>query len=212
MGDSSAILKSAAKKIVELPTTFLIRASSLYRTKPVGYLDQDPFINAILIVETGLNPMGLYTHLYNLEQEFHRVRLFKNGPRTLDLDLIAFDDVVQDDPKLTIPHPRAQERSFVLIPLDEADPEFTFADTNKTPSELLAALPQDDKDGVVKLKTKLITHRDLHRDSNQAEKEFELDMSAATATAATAATTAIAATTATAATVQPKTQDQEQNA
>lgn len=97
----------------------VVKRSSLYITKPVGYLDQPDFINAVVEVKTTLKPLALLHALQKIEQAQGRVREFKNGPRTIDLDLILFDDVVMNTDELILPHPRMHEREFVLEPLRE---------------------------------------------------------------------------------------------
>ncbi len=107
-----------------LPHTRLLRASSLYRTAPVGYADQPDFINAVVLLETGLAPDALMAELLEMETRHGRVRHVRNGPRTLDLDLLLYGGLIlEDDPALILPHPRLHQRSFVLIPLVEIDPE-----------------------------------------------------------------------------------------
>lgn len=106
------------------PHIRLLRASSLYRTAPVGYTDQPDFINAVVQLETELSPNALMTELFAMEARYGRVRQLRNGPRTLDLDLLLYDGLIlNDDPALILPHPRLHLRSFVLIPLVEIDPE-----------------------------------------------------------------------------------------
>ncbi len=100
----------------------LVARSSLYRTAPVGGPEQPDFINAVAIVDSDLEPSEILARLQAMESESGRVRDVRWGPRTLDLDVIVAGDVVSDDPKLTIPHPRAHERAFVLIPWVEIDP------------------------------------------------------------------------------------------
>ncbi len=107
-----------------LPHTRLLRASSLYRTAPVGYADQPDFINAAVLLETGLAPDDLLAELLEMETRHGRVRHLRNGPRTLDLDLLLYEGLIlDDDPALILPHPRMHQRSFVLAPLVEIDPE-----------------------------------------------------------------------------------------
>jgi 2-amino-4-hydroxy-6-hydroxymethyldihydropteridine diphosphokinase len=106
-----------------LPETRLLKRSSLYRTAPVGYLDQPDFINAVAMVETALAPHTLLDGLLAIERQHGRVREFLNAPRTLDLDVLLYGDLVLYEPGLTIPHPRMHERAFVLLPLVEIAPE-----------------------------------------------------------------------------------------
>lgn len=151
MGESSDTLQKAVNAINALDEVSVIKASSMYRTKPVGYADQDDFTNAVLIARTTLSPAHLYDKLAALELEFGRVRLFKNGPRTLDLDVIACDEILSDDEHILLPHPRAQERAFVLVPLNEIAPDLIFPDTGNTVSAALKLLDPNDLDGISKL-------------------------------------------------------------
>ena len=105
--------------LARLPGTRLLARSSCYRSAPVGYADQPDFINAVACVETRLAPHDLLQSLLSIEQEFGRVREFRNAPRTLDLDLLIVDDICMHEPGLTLPHPRMHERAFVLLPLVE---------------------------------------------------------------------------------------------
>ena len=108
--------------IAALPETKVLARSSLYRTKPVGYADQPDFVNACALVETSLAPRALLNGLLAIEQAHGRKRGIPNGPRTLDLDIILYGSMHHIEPGLTIPHPRAHERAFVLAPLLEVWP------------------------------------------------------------------------------------------
>jgi len=110
-------------EIAALPDTELIGRSRLYRTSPVGYVDQPDFVNACALVETRLEPHALLDELLAVEQRHGRVRSIPNGPRTLDLDIVLYGDRVIDEPGLKVPHPRAHERAFVLEPLVDVWPD-----------------------------------------------------------------------------------------
>lgn len=101
----------------------LLAVSSLYRTEPVGYLDQDWFLNAAAHVETALSPRELLNRLLAIEQELGRVRTVRNGPRIIDLDILLWDDLVVNEDGLVIPHPRLHQRLFALDPLAELAPD-----------------------------------------------------------------------------------------
>ncbi|MBL8513152.1 MAG: 2-amino-4-hydroxy-6-hydroxymethyldihydropteridine diphosphokinase [Betaproteobacteria bacterium] len=119
-------VQSAFREINDIPELSLVRISSLYRTAPVGIVDQPPFVNAVAMAETTLSPHTLLKHLHGIEESHGRVRYQggeRNGPRTLDLDLLMFNDWQIDDEHLTTPHPRMRERAFVLVPLVEIAPE-----------------------------------------------------------------------------------------
>jgi 2-amino-4-hydroxy-6-hydroxymethyldihydropteridine diphosphokinase len=106
-----------------LPQTRVVRRSSLYRSAPVGYLDQPDFINAVAQLETELAPRALLDALLALEHECGRTREFRNAPRTLDLDVLLYDDLVHHEHGLTVPHPQMHLRAFVLQPLLEIAPD-----------------------------------------------------------------------------------------
>jgi len=122
LGDAAAQVRAAMVALDEMPASRLIRASSLYRTAPVGYTAQPDFVNAAALVETALAPRELLAELRGIEQRHGRERSFKNAPRTLDLDLLLYDDRVIADPQLTVPHPRLHKRAFALAPLVEIAP------------------------------------------------------------------------------------------
>ena len=106
-----------------LPDTQLLAQSSLYRSAPVGYLDQPDFVNAVAAISTSLSPRALLDALLRIEREHGRVREFPNAPRTLDLDIVLYGERVIHEPGLSVPHPRMQERAFVIVPLAEIAPD-----------------------------------------------------------------------------------------
>ena len=110
-------------ELAALPDTQVLGTSRLYRTAPVGYVDQPDFVNACALLETRLAPRALLDALLAVEKRHGRVREIPNGPRTLDLDIILYGDRVIDEPGLKVPHPRAHERAFVLVPLVDVWPE-----------------------------------------------------------------------------------------
>lgn len=117
--ESVAHVQKALEELGELPFIRLLAHSSLYRSAPVGGLDQPDFINAVAYIETTLAPQDLLRALLGIEQKHGRVREYLNAPRTLDLDLLLYDDLQLDEEGLTLPHPRMHERAFVLQPLLE---------------------------------------------------------------------------------------------
>lgn len=118
----AARIRQAFAALDRLPDTRLAAASSLYRTAPVGYLDQPDFINAVAALETALAPLDLLDALLGLELGAGRERSFRNAPRTLDLDLLLYGDLTLEHPRLLLPHPRMGGRAFVLEPLAEIAP------------------------------------------------------------------------------------------
>jgi 2-amino-4-hydroxy-6-hydroxymethyldihydropteridine diphosphokinase len=106
-----------------LPETTLVQKSSLYRTAPVGYLDQPDFINAVAAIDTTLEPLALLDALLHLELDEGRLRSFKNAPRTLDLDVLIYGEHQITLDRLIVPHPRMGGRAFVLFPLQEIAPD-----------------------------------------------------------------------------------------
>lgn len=122
LDDPEAHVKRGFDDLGALPGTRIVARSKLYRTKPVGYLDQPDFINACALVETELAPRTLLEALLEIERRHGRKREIPNGPRTLDLDIIVYGDRIVNEPGLVIPHPRAHEREFVLKPLMDVWP------------------------------------------------------------------------------------------
>jgi 2-amino-4-hydroxy-6-hydroxymethyldihydropteridine diphosphokinase len=116
-------VRLAFDEVGALPSTRLLARSALYRTAPVGFLDQPAFINACALVETALGPRELLAGLLAIERRHGRVRDIPNGPRTLDLDIVLYGDLAMHEHGLTLPHPRAHERAFVLAPLLDVWPD-----------------------------------------------------------------------------------------
>lgn len=126
LDDPVITVQAALVALHDLPHSQLIAASSLYRTAPVGLRNQPDFINAVVSVETQLDPGHLLDELFAIEARFGRRRGVPNAPRTLDLDLLLHDDTASDDPQLTLPHPRMHLRAFVLAPLAEIAPHLVL--------------------------------------------------------------------------------------
>lgn len=116
-------IQQAFDELKQLPGTHLINHSSLYKSAPVGRLDQPDFINAVAFIETNLAPHDLLKALLGIEHCHGRVRESLNAPRTLDLDILMYDDLQCHDEELTLPHPRMSQRAFVLKPLMEIAPD-----------------------------------------------------------------------------------------
>lgn len=120
--DLSATLTQAALSLAALPQTRVSALSSVWRSAPVDAGGPD-FLNAVVALDTALAPLDLLDALQAIEQAHGRERPYRHAPRTLDLDLLLYDDLVLDTPRLTLPHPRLGERAFVLCPLMEIAPD-----------------------------------------------------------------------------------------
>ncbi|WP_426664676.1 2-amino-4-hydroxy-6-hydroxymethyldihydropteridine diphosphokinase [Rhodanobacter aciditrophus] len=139
LGDPRRQLLDAVDALAHLPGTRLLRRSSLYRTPPWGVLEQPSFVNAAALLETTLAPHALLDALLAIEQNAGRVRAERNGPRTLDLDLLHMEGVRLDDERLTLPHPRIAERAFVLLPLNDLAPDLLLPGQGRV-ADLLATV------------------------------------------------------------------------
>ena len=135
-------IKSAITSIEEIISTKIIGMSSLYKSKPVGPQNQDDYINAVIKIETKLVPYQLLECLHDIEEKHGRIRKEHWGPRILDLDILIFGNKVMVDEKLTIPHPEIENRSFVLAPLIEIDPDCIIPKKGLA-SDLLATIGKD---------------------------------------------------------------------
>ena len=122
LGDRAAYLRAARQGLAALPDTALIAASRIYETAPQDRLDQPAFLNQVVCLETALTPAQLFAECQEIERQAGRERLQRFAPRTLDVDILLFQDAQSDDPALTLPHPRLWQRAFVLVPLAEIWP------------------------------------------------------------------------------------------
>lgn len=123
LGDARAALSGAISALRSTAGVEVLAESSVYSTAPIGGVEQPDYLNSVVLVESSLTPRELLDRMHEIENTWHRTREVRWGPRTLDLDLIEYQGVTSDDPELTLPHPRAHERAFVLVPWLEADPE-----------------------------------------------------------------------------------------
>jgi 2-amino-4-hydroxy-6-hydroxymethyldihydropteridine diphosphokinase len=137
--DPEAQVGRGFSELAALPDTWVSGRSPLYRTAPIGYTDQPAFVNACALVETRLSARALLEGLLSIERRHGRVREIPNGPRTLDLDIILYGGATIDEPGLTVPHPRAHERAFVLAPLTDVWPDALIPGKGAA-SQLLAAV------------------------------------------------------------------------
>lgn len=139
LGDSRTILDNALKILAQTPGVTLQRCSSWYQTAPVGPSQPD-YLNGCALLDVQLTPEELLTSLLDIEAQFGRIRKERNGPRTLDLDILLFDDLILDNPNLQIPHPRMRERAFVLVPLAEIAPDWIEPVSGQAIAQLVQTL------------------------------------------------------------------------
>jgi len=137
-------LKDALKKIEANVSINLKKQSSIYETAPVGYLEQADFLNMVIEVETSLSPIELLDFCQSIENELGRERNIRFGPRTIDLDILTYNEENIKVERLTIPHPRMHERAFVLVPFFEIASELYIAGINKRVSTLIKELPKSE--------------------------------------------------------------------
>lgn len=123
LGDSRAILEAAIETLAQTSGITLQAQSSWYKTAPIGPPQPD-YLNGCALLQVQLTPQELLEIVLRIEKQFGRVRRERWGPRTLDIDLLLFDDLIIETPNLQIPHPRMRERAFVLIPLAEIAPDW----------------------------------------------------------------------------------------
>jgi 2-amino-4-hydroxy-6-hydroxymethyldihydropteridine diphosphokinase len=136
LGNRLANLNSAIDNFS--PQMKVLKKSNVYETPPWGFTDQPAFLNQVVKAETYMQPEPLLHHLKRLEVALGRVPGFQNGPRSIDLDILFFDDMILDSPALKVPHPRMHERAFVLVPLAELAPDLIHPTLKQTVSDLLA--------------------------------------------------------------------------
>ena len=143
VGDKARQCEQGISEIQKLDRHRLLARSSLYKTQPIGYTEQDWFINLVIKIETEMDAPALLSSLKEIESRLGRVETLRWGPRTIDLDILFFNDHQIQTDELTVPHPLIQDRQFVLVPLAEIDPNLTHPVLKKTVKELLEGLPED---------------------------------------------------------------------
>ena len=122
-------LKLAIQAMADVPDTEIKKVSSFYQSQPLGPQDQPDYVNAVACLETELSPLALLDALQNIENEQGRIRLRRWGERTLDLDILLYDNQIIHNERLTVPHYDMQNREFVIVPLYEISPELTLPDS-----------------------------------------------------------------------------------
>lgn len=143
VGNKLEQCEKAVSEITKHAHTRLLARSSFFKTKPFGYSSQDWFINAVIKIETDLNPIDLLLTLKSIESRMGRKETFRWGPRIIDLDILLFDDIVINTEELQIPHPQMHMRQFVLIPLAEIEENVIHPLLKKSIKELLEEIRED---------------------------------------------------------------------
>lgn len=149
VGDKLHHCERAISEILKIDRHKLLAKSSLFKTQPIGYTSQDWFVNGVIKIETDLEAPQLLQTLKTIESQLGRAETFRWGPRTIDLDILFFDDIEIHTKELQIPHPLIQDRQFVLIPMAEIDRNLIHPVFKKTVQELLNNLKEEQ--GVEKL-------------------------------------------------------------
>jgi 2-amino-4-hydroxy-6-hydroxymethyldihydropteridine diphosphokinase len=142
LGDRLANLQAAVSALP--PDVRPVSISPIYETPPWGFTEQPAFLNQAIRAETDLSPVELLNHLKHLEVKLGRKDNFRYGPRMIDIDILFYDDLTIDTPRLTIPHPRLHERAFALVPLARLAPHLVHPGLGKTIAELLDAVDTTD--------------------------------------------------------------------
>lgn len=150
IGERVENLNMALKKLESTNDIEVVKQSSIYETAPVGFLDQADFLNMVIQVQTPLSAIKLLDHCQEIEQNLGRERTIRFGPRTIDLDILLYNQENSDTERLSIPHPRMHERAFVLIPLHEIAPDVMIPVINKDITTSLKELSEEEKQEVVK--------------------------------------------------------------
>lgn len=143
-------LKEAIDLLADQANVKVIRRSFVYETAPVGYLDQAYFLNMVIEVDTSLAAIQLLDVCQQIEQQLGRKRTIRFGPRTIDLDILVYNQENRQTERLTMPHPRMHERAFVLVPLADIAPDLNIPGHNETAVQLLKNIPESEIKDVTK--------------------------------------------------------------
>lgn len=148
LDDPPAQLQQAVSALARLPDTRVVAVSPLYRNAPLVPAGEDPagqpdYVNAVAVLDTTMAPLALLDALQAIENDQHRIRTRRWGPRTLDLDLLLYGDERIDLPRLTVPHPGLRERRFVLLPLHDVAPDLVLPDGVKLTDVLVGCPPAE---------------------------------------------------------------------
>ena len=130
-------LNDALQLLVKEEGTTIQKKSSIYKTAPVGYMDQADFLNMVIEINTTLSSIDLLDSCQKIEQQLGRKRTIRFGPRTIDLDILVYNQENSETERLILPHPRMHERAFVLVPLEEIAPQFVIPKIGKSVQDLL---------------------------------------------------------------------------
>lgn len=149
LGDKSKNIEDAIRLVSELDSTKVVKISSFYKTEPVGYVDQDWYVNAVIKIVTNLPPKELLSSLLKIEKDLGREREKKWGPRIIDLDILFYEDLIVNEKGVMIPHPHLHERNFVLKPFCDIEPGFVHPIFKKDISTLYSEL--QNKERVIKI-------------------------------------------------------------
>lgn len=144
-------IKDALKQLSQHSNITIIKESSIYETAPVGYKNQSDFLNMVIEIDTSLSPEDLLNYCQDIENSLGRKRTIRYGPRTIDLDILLYNQECVKTDRLIIPHPRMHERAFVLIPLQEIAPHLIIPNVGKSVKCLLRDIKHADKNEVRKL-------------------------------------------------------------
>ena len=151
LGEREENLKKARKEIAKLGN--ILKSSSIYETEPVGYKEQQKFYNQVVEIETTIVPETLLEACLEIETRLGRVRTIKNGPRSIDIDILLYGNKIMKQ-NIILPHPRMSERAFVLVPFAEIAAEVVHPEKKQTIALLLQQVPKEEKSNVSKVQTK----------------------------------------------------------